>query len=48
MRIYIHEKGIARFATETYTAPRPSNIDNMFIHLTNYAINKYNSAFQQN
>jgi tubulin polyglutamylase TTLL6/13 len=45
MRIYIHEKGIARFATEAYIAPRPSNIDNMFIHLTNYAINKYNSAF---
>jgi tubulin polyglutamylase TTLL6/13 len=45
MRIYIHEKGIARFATEPYVAPKPSNIDNMFIHLTNYAINKFNSAF---
>lgn len=45
MRIYIHDKGIARFATETYCPPKPSNIDNMFIHLTNYAINKYNSAF---
>ena len=46
MRIYIHEKGIARFATETYTVPKPSNIDNMIIHLTNYAINKYNSTFK--
>ena len=39
MRIYIHEKGIARFATEPYVAPKPSNIDNMSIHLTYYAIN---------
>lgn len=28
--------------------PRPSNIDNLYMHLTNYAINKNNSAFMQN
>ena len=48
MRCFIHEKGIARFATEAYVAPKSSNIDNMFMHLTNYAINKNNSAFKQN
>lgn len=48
MRCFIHHKGLARFATETYVAPKSSNIDNMFIHLTNYAINKNNSAFKQN
>ena len=36
MRIYIHEKGIARFATETYCPPKPSNIDNMFINMLWY------------
>ena len=48
MRIYIHEQGIARFATEPYIAPKASNIDNLFMHLTNYAINKNNTAFKQN
>lgn len=48
MRVYVHEQGIARFATEPYVAPKPSNLDNMFMHLTNYAINKANTAFQQN
>lgn len=48
MRIYIHHKGIARFATEPYVVPKNSNMSNMFMHLTNYAINKENSAFQQN
>ena len=48
MRCFIHEKGLARFATEGYVPPKSSNIDNMFMHLTNYAINKNNSAFKQN
>ena len=28
--------------------PKASNLDNMFMHLTNYAINKNNDAFKQN
>mmetsp|Transcript_39798 Transcript_39798/g.60988 ORF Transcript_39798/g.60988 Transcript_39798/m.60988 type:complete len:138 (+) Transcript_39798:961-1374(+) len=48
MRIYIHEQGIARFATEPYVQPKPSNLDNLFMHLTNYSINKNNAAFEQN
>jgi tubulin polyglutamylase TTLL6/13 len=48
MRIYIHNEGLARFATEPYVAPKTSNLDNMFMHLTNYAINKFSGAFKQN
>ena len=48
LRIFIHEMGIARFATEEYQVPKNSNMDNLFMHLTNYAINKYNKKFQQN
>ena len=48
MRVYIHDQGIARFATEPYVKPKPSNLSNMFMHLTNYAINKRNANFQQN
>lgn len=45
LRIYIHSYGLARFATEPYKKPKTSNINNMFIHLTNYAINKLNEGF---
>ena len=45
LRIYLHEQGIARFATEPYIAPKASNLNNLYMHLTNYAINKNNSAF---
>lgn len=48
MRVFIHEQGIARFATEPYVQPKNSNLKNLFMHLTNYAINKTNSAFVQN
>lgn len=48
MRVFLHEKGIARFATEPYVSPKPSNFRKLFMHLTNYAINKNNRAFQQN
>ena len=48
LRIYIHEQGIGRFATENYEKPKPSNLDNMYVHLTNYAINKSNVKFVQN
>ena len=37
-----------RFATEEFKAGclNNANIDNMFIHLTNYAINKDNNKFK--
>lgn len=37
--------GLARFATEEYEAPNKDNLDNVCMHLTNYAINKDNENF---
>ena len=48
LRIYIHEEGLARFATEAYQDPDPNNKTNRYMHLTNYAINKLNTNFKQN
>jgi tubulin polyglutamylase TTLL5 len=41
LRIYIYEEGLARFATEKYE----ENLDhkNVYAHLTNYSINKFNT-----
>jgi hypothetical protein len=44
----LHEQGLARFATEPYSRPKPGNLSNVYQHLTNYAINKHNANFQQN
>ena len=45
LRIFIHQEGLARFATEEYKPPKGVNLENLFMHLTNYAINKKNKNF---
>ena len=46
LRIYIYKEGLARFASETYSAK--VNKNNKFMHLTNYSINKKNDNFVYN
>lgn len=48
LRLFVFKEGMARLATNEYTAPGKGNLQNMFMHLTNYAINKFNKDFQQN
>lgn len=48
LRIYMYNEGLSRFATETYIPPSNNNLDNLYMHLTNYAINKTSSKFVQN
>lgn len=45
LRAFIYKDGLARFATEEYQAPVGSNLNNLMMHLTNYAINKDSEQF---
>ena len=45
LRCYIYKEGLARFATEKYKSPMGSNLNNLCMHLTNYAINKEADGF---
>ncbi len=45
LRVYIFKEGLARFATKPYVKPNDSNIDNAFMHLTNYSLNKHSEDF---
>lgn len=45
MRIFIYKDGLARFATVQYEPPNANNLENLFMHLTNYAINKESENF---
>ena len=49
LKIFVHQEGLVRFATQQY---EPINfksdegfMKNMFVHLTNYALNKANTNF---
>jgi hypothetical protein len=41
------KEGLCRLCTAPYVPPSSANIDNRFMHLTNYAINKANDEFVQ-
>jgi len=47
LRVYLYNDGLARFATVPYEIPNPKNMTNLFMHLTNYAINKDSENFVQ-
>nr|CAH7714360.1 unnamed protein product [Callosobruchus chinensis] len=47
MRIYIYNEGLVRFATSRYKEPNGINITNVFMHLTNYAVNKHSRTYNQ-
>lgn len=40
LRIYLHKMAFARFCTESYRRPTKKNMNNVYMHLTNYALNK--------
>jgi len=44
LRVYLFREGLARFSTEPYKTPCKKNMTNMFMHLTNYAINCRNKG----
>ena len=45
LRVYLWNDGLARFATVPYEIPNQKNMSNLFMHLTNYAINKDSPDF---
>ncbi|XP_072106559.1 tubulin polyglutamylase ttll6-like, partial [Mobula birostris] len=40
LRIYLYNEGLVCFATKKYSEPTEKNLDDVCMHLTNYAINK--------
>lgn len=45
LRIYVYKDGLVRFAVNPYQDPSNSNVDDVMMHLTNYAITKHSSDF---
>ncbi|XP_035711389.1 tubulin polyglutamylase ttll6 [Folsomia candida] len=45
LRIWVFEEGLARFATAKYRLPTHNNTENSYMHLTNYAVNKFSRDF---
>ena len=47
LRLYLYDDGLVRFATKEYSY-KPEDIDNKYIHITNFSVNKNNKEFVYN
>ncbi|XP_053973299.1 tubulin polyglutamylase TTLL13-like [Hylaeus volcanicus] len=45
LRVYVYNDGLVRFATSRYKEPTGHNTSNVFMHLTNYAVNKHSRMY---
>jgi len=43
---FVFHDGLARFATKQYQPPTPANISEVYMHLTNYSLNKDSAEFK--
>jgi len=48
LRIYMYRKGLVRICTSPYEQPTHDNMENAYMHLTNYTLNKTNANFDTN
>ena len=46
LEIYICDEGLVRFATINYQYPNDNNLNQTFMHLTNYSLNKKNQLYK--
>lgn len=48
LKIFLYQEGLARLATVPYKPPNKNNVQNLMMHLTNYALNKKSPDFIKN
>ena len=46
LEIHICDEGLVRFATVNYEFPDEKNLNQIFMHLTNYSLNKKNDSYK--
>ncbi|XP_015274875.1 PREDICTED: tubulin polyglutamylase TTLL7 [Gekko japonicus] len=47
LKIFLYHDGLVRMGTEKYHTPSDSNLSQLYMHLTNYSVNKHNERFDR-
>ncbi|XP_045158569.1 tubulin polyglutamylase TTLL7-like [Mercenaria mercenaria] len=47
LRVFLFNDGLVRMSTEKYLPPAENNISHLFMHLTNYSVNKHNEFYEK-
>ncbi|XP_009272456.1 PREDICTED: tubulin polyglutamylase TTLL7 isoform X2 [Aptenodytes forsteri] len=45
LKVFLYHDGLVRMGTEKYHPPSDSNLSQLYMHLTNYSVNKHNEHF---
>ena len=45
MQAFVADEGVTRFCTEKYFNAGPENLNNVFMHITNFSINRYSKNY---
>lgn len=45
LHAFMADEGLARFCTELYCKPTQSNFKKMYMHMTNYSLNKHSEDY---
>ncbi|NXX17830.1 TTLL7 polyglutamylase, partial [Podargus strigoides] len=47
LKVFLYHDGLVRMGTEKYHPPSDSNLSRLYMHLTNYSVNKHNEHFER-
>ncbi|CAD5111784.1 DgyrCDS1059 [Dimorphilus gyrociliatus] len=47
LKLFLFDDGLIRMSTEKYTPPNEGNIEKLFMHLTNYSVNKHSENYEK-
>ncbi|KAM9238910.1 tubulin polyglutamylase TTLL7 [Leptosomus discolor] len=47
LKVFLYHDGLVRMGTEKYHPPSDSNLSQLYMHLTNYSVNKHNEHFER-
>ncbi|XP_033287464.1 tubulin polyglutamylase TTLL7 isoform X5 [Orcinus orca] len=47
LKIFLYHDGLVRMGTEKYIPPNETNLTQLYMHLTNYSVNKHNEHFER-
>ncbi|KAH3693719.1 hypothetical protein DPMN_081159 [Dreissena polymorpha] len=47
LRLFLFNDGLVRMSTEKYLPPAENNISHLYMHLTNYSVNKHNEFYEK-
>lgn len=47
LKIFLYNDGLLRMGTEKYMQPTEVNLDHLFMHLTNYSVNKHSETYEK-